>query len=103
MHALKSHQISGSVDLAYLAISSLSHSYTRQLAGLLHPGGELSFVEFGVLVDVEVADFLLLGFAGRERMQRGASEESYFDVFRHAMETEEPGRGSVWALDAVEG
>ena len=42
-----------------------SHSFAEQLAGLLHPNGELSFVERIVLVDVEVAHFLLLGLAGR--------------------------------------
>ena len=31
-----------------------------QLAGLLHPSGELSFVELIVLMDVEVAHFLVL-------------------------------------------
>jgi hypothetical protein len=41
-----------------------SEGFTRQLAGLLHPGGELSFVELVVLVDVEVAHFLVLGLAG---------------------------------------
>ncbi|HEX5104840.1 MAG TPA: hypothetical protein VFV87_13560, partial [Pirellulaceae bacterium] len=41
-----------------------SHPFARQLAGLLDPGGELGFVEGGVLVDVEVADSLVLGFAG---------------------------------------
>ena len=45
-----------------------SHSFAGQLAGLLHPIGELSFVELVVLMDVEVAHFLLFGFAGgRER------------------------------------
>ena len=37
-----------------------SHSFAGQLAGLLYPSGELSFVERVVLVDVEVAHFLLL-------------------------------------------
>ena len=43
-----------------------SHSFAGQLARLLHPGDELSFVEF-VLVDVEVAHVLVLGRAGRDR------------------------------------
>ena len=30
-----------------------SHSFAGQLAGLLHPSGELSFVELVVLMDVE--------------------------------------------------
>ena len=41
-----------------------SHLFAGRLAGSLHPGGELSFVELVVLVDVEVAHFLLLGLAG---------------------------------------
>ena len=41
-----------------------SQSFAGQLAGLLHPSGELSFVELLVLVDVEVAHFLLLALAG---------------------------------------
>ena len=46
------------------------------MAGLLHPSGELSFVELVVLVDVEVAHFLLLGLAGGHGAQRCAAEES---------------------------
>src|SRR5437870_8545359 len=80
-----------------------SHSFAGQLAGLLHPSGELSFVELVVLVDVEVAHFLLFGLAGGNRTQRRAAEESHLDVLREAMEAEEPGRLSVWALDAIEG
>ena len=44
-----------------------SRSFAGQLAGLLHPIGELGFIERVVFVDVEVAHFLLLGFAGGER------------------------------------
>src|SRR5262249_24884669 len=44
-----------------------SHSFAGQLARLHHPIGELSFVELVVLVDVEVAHFLLLRLAGGER------------------------------------
>src|SRR5712691_4031282 len=76
-----------------------SHSFAGQLAGLLHPGGELSFVELVVLMDVEVAHFLLLGLAGGDRTQRRAAKESHLDVFRDAVEAEEP----ALALDAVEG
>jgi hypothetical protein len=36
---------------------------------LLHPSGELSFVELVVLADVEVAHFLLRGLAGRTSEQ----------------------------------
>ena len=75
-----------------------SHSFAGQLAGLLHPSGELSFVELVVLVDVEVAHFLLLGLAGGDGTQRRAAEESHLDVLREAMEAEEP----ALALDAVE-
>src|SRR5438874_3583300 len=76
-----------------------SHSFAGQLAGLLHPSGELCFVELVVLVDVEVAHFLLLGLAGGDRTQRNAAKESYLDVLREAMEAEEP----ALALDAIEG
>ena len=40
-----------------------SQSLAGQLAGLLHPSGKLSFVELVVLIDVEVANFLLRGLA----------------------------------------
>jgi hypothetical protein len=74
-----------------------SHSFAGQLAGLLHPSGELSFVERVVLMDVEGARVLALGFAGRERTQRRAAEESHLDVLREAMDAEEP----ALALDSV--
>jgi hypothetical protein len=45
-----------------------SHSYTGQLAGLLYPSDELSFIESVVLVDVEVAHFLVFGLAEGNRM-----------------------------------
>src|SRR5436305_1062258 len=67
-----------------------SHSFAGQLAGLLHPGGDLRFVERVVLMDVEVAHFLLLGIARGERTQRRAAEERHFDVLREAMDAEEP-------------
>ena len=41
-----------------------SHPFAGQLAGLLHPSGELRLVvELVVLVDVEIAHALLLGLA----------------------------------------
>jgi len=72
-----------------------SQSFAGQLAGLLHPSGELSFVELLVPVDVEVAHFLLLALAGGEWTQRRAVEESHLDLLRDAMDAE--------ALDAIEG
>src|SRR6266852_9061680 len=79
--------------------TSRSHSFAGQLAGLLHPSGELSFVELVVLMDVEVARVLALGLAWGDRTQRRAAEESHLDVLRDAMEAEEP----ALALDAIEG
>ena len=64
--------------------------FAGQLAGLLHPSGDLSFVESVVLVDVKIAHFFLLGFAGRDRTQRRAPKESHFDVLRKTMDAEEP-------------
>jgi hypothetical protein len=58
-----------------------SHSFAGQLAGLLHPSGELSFVELVDLVDVEVAHFLLLGLAGgrgRSDVPRKKATLTYF-------------------------
>src|SRR5262249_13469006 len=75
-----------------------SWSFAGQLAGLLHPGGELRFVELVVLADVEVAHVLVLGLAGGHRTQRRAAEERHFDVLREAMIAEEP----ALALDAIE-
>src|SRR6202171_5965655 len=49
-------------------------------------------------MDVEVARVLALGLAGRDRTQRRAAEESYFDVVREAMDAEEP----ALALDSVQ-
>ncbi len=79
--------------------TSRSHAFAGQLAGLLHPGRELSFVELVVLVDVEVAHLLVLGRAGRERTQRGAAEEGHFDVLRETVKAEEP----ALAQGAIEG
>jgi hypothetical protein len=73
------------------------HSFAGQLVRLLHPGGELRFVEF-VLVDVEVAHILVFGRARRDRTQRRAAEESHFDVLREAMKAEEPALTLVLAI-----
>jgi len=75
-----------------------SQPFAGQLAGLLDPIAELIFVE-AILVDVEVADFPVLGFAGWEWSQRRTAEESHFHVFRKAMKAEEP----TLALHAIEG
>src|SRR5262249_22530777 len=82
-----------------LSLSPLmpSHFYAGQLAGLLHPVGELSFVELVVLADVEIAHFLLFGLPGGDRTQRRATEESHLDVLREAMDAEEP----ALAFDAI--
>src|SRR5947207_13272363 len=71
--------------------TSRSHSFAGQKARLLHPSGELRFVELVVLVDIEVAPLFALGLAGRDRTQRRAAEESHLDVVREAMEAEERG------------
>src|SRR5438046_267324 len=47
------------------APTSRSHSFAGQLAGLLHPSGELSFVELVALTDVEVTHVLALGCGRR--------------------------------------
>src|SRR5437899_8035100 len=70
-----------------------------QLRCLPDPTRHELLVELVVLVDVEVANFLLLGLAGGDRTQRRAAEESHLDVLRHAMEAKEP----ALALDAIEG
>src|SRR5262249_19800470 len=75
-----------------------SHSFAGQFAGLLHPSGELTFVELVILVEVEVAHFLVLGLAGGKWTQRRAAEEGQFDVLRKAMKVEEP----ALTLDAIE-
>src|SRR5262245_11490417 len=75
-----------------------SHSLAGQLAGLLHPSGELSFVDLVALVDVKVPHVLLLGLDGGEWTQRRTAKEGHLDVLRDAMEAEEP----ALALDAVE-
>ena len=57
------------------APASTSHAFAGQLAGLPYPIDDLSFVHLVVLVDAEVAHFLLLGIAGWDRTQRRAAEE----------------------------
>src|SRR5919106_4888021 len=69
-----------------------------QSAGLLHPGRKPRLVDRIVLVDVEVAHVLVLGFAGRNGTERRAAEERHLHVAREAMEVEEP----ALALHAVE-
>jgi hypothetical protein len=57
------------------------HSFARQLAGLLHPSGELSFVELVVHMDVETARVLTLGLAGgtgRSDVPRKKATLTYF-------------------------
>ena len=61
-----------------------------QLRCLPDPTRHQLLVDLVVLVDVEVAHFFLLGFAGRDRTQRRAPKESHFDVLRKAMDPEEP-------------
>src|SRR5882724_4449435 len=95
----RSRQLRGGLPFTprtHLALGR-SHSFAGQKARLLHPGGELSFVELVVLVDVEVARVLALGLAGGDRTQRRAAEESHFDVVREAMDAEEP----ALALDSI--
>jgi hypothetical protein len=86
---------------------SPSHPLAGQKARLLHPGGELRFVEPVVLADVEVAHVLLPGLARREGTQSRAAEESHLHVLREAMKAEEPGLTLgltlSLALDAIEG
>src|SRR5262245_56050304 len=89
----------GAVSDTHAPRTGRSQSFAGQLAGLLHPSGELGFVELVVLVDVEVAHFLLPGLAGGKRTQRRAAEETHLDVLVEAMKAEEP----ALALDAVEG
>ena len=41
-----------------------SHLWAGQLAGLRYPSGELNFVELLLLLNIEVAQFVLLGLPG---------------------------------------
>ena len=70
-----------------------------QLRCLPNPTRHEFLAELVVLVDVEVAHFVVLGLAGGDRTQRRAAEESHLDVVREGMEVEEPAP----ALDSVEG
>src|SRR5262245_60950532 len=67
-----------------------SHSFTGQLAGLLHPIDELRLAQLIVLVDIEIAHILLLGAAGGKRIERRPVEEGDLEISRHAVEAEEP-------------
>src|SRR6185369_5799848 len=70
----------------------------RDRGRLPDPRCQLSLVQGLVLVDVEVAHFLVLGLSGGSRTQRRAAEERHLDVLREAVEVEEP----ALAVDAVE-
>src|SRR5262249_2040049 len=89
---------------SWLQLFSLSpiplHAFAGQPAGLLHPRGELRFVDLFAFMDIEIAHILLFGRARRERVQRCAAEECHFDVLRKAMKAEEP--TLVLAFDAIE-
>src|SRR5690606_33052319 len=74
------------------------HLFAGQFAGLLHPGDELRLVEGVVLVDIEIADLLLLGPAGRLGLQRSATEEGNLHVSGEAVKAHEP----ALPLDTVE-
>src|SRR5688572_3436756 len=74
-----------------------SQPLAGQSARLLHPIDELRFVELA-FTDIEVAHFLVLGFAGRHRTQRRAAEKSHLHVVREAVIGDEP----TLALESVE-
>ncbi|EGE56530.1 hypothetical protein RHECNPAF_6420079 [Rhizobium etli CNPAF512] len=74
-----------------MSVTSLrSHPLSGQSAGLFHPVGELGFIDLVILADVEVTHVFLLGSARRRRIEQGAAEEGHLDVFREAMDAEEP-------------
>src|SRR5215217_8777623 len=52
-----------------------SHLLAGQAAGLLHPVGELRFIEVVARADVEIAHVLLFGRHRRLRVERRALEE----------------------------
>src|SRR6185436_1110463 len=81
--------------LMYMALRDPSGQGSR----LPDPCRQLRLVELVVLMDVEIAHFLVLGLAGRDRMKRHAAEEGYLDVVCEGMEAEEP----ALAFDSVEG
>ena len=67
-----------------------SHLFAGQLAGFLHPSGDLSFVELVVLVDVRIAHFFCLdspGGIGRSEVPRKKATLTYF---AKTMDAEEP-------------
>src|SRR6266498_4821278 len=86
----------GSVRRNHLADSSTLPAWDG--GRLRDPSRQPLLVELVVLVDVDVAHFVVLGLARRNRTQRGAAEESHLHVLREAMEVEEP----TLTLDAVE-
>jgi len=53
-----------------------SHAFAGQKGRLLHRGGELSFVELVVLMDIEVAHLPVLGRSRRDRTQRRATRNA---------------------------
>src|SRR5690606_38271390 len=79
--------------------SGMLQLFARQPARLLYPGRELRVVELVVLIDVEIARFVALGFDGWDRAQRRAPEERHLDVFCKAVKAQEP----ALALQVVKG
>src|SRR5262245_44593665 len=90
--------------------SRSTHPHSRGgRAGVRHPAGQLRrlpnptryepLVEPVVLVDVEIAHFLVPGLAGWDSTERRAAEERQFDVLREAGKVEEP----ALPLDPIEG
>src|SRR4030095_9540981 len=63
------------------------------------PRRHLCLVERVVLADVDVAHFLVLGRARRNRTQRGAAEERHLHILREGVKAEEP----ALTFDSVEG
>src|SRR5688500_17463829 len=61
------------------------------------PCRHLRLVYLLVLANVDVAHFLVLGLARRDRTQRRAAEERHLDVVREGVEVEEP----ALAFDSV--
>jgi hypothetical protein len=62
----------------HLPRTGRSHAFARQRGGLLHPDGELSFVELVALMDIEVARVLALGLTGGNRTQRRAASPARY-------------------------
>src|SRR5687768_12255979 len=80
--------------LGWSRLDAVTDSPLRDPAGqgsrLPDPRRQLRLVELVVLVDVEVAHFLVLGLARRDGTQRRAAEESHLDVIREGMKVEKP-------------